>query len=159
MLFNSYIFIFIFLPLALIGWYGLNRFGRYKLASLFLSAMSLWFYAYFNVRYLAVILCSIGLNFLLSFLLSKFPQAKRSGLFAGLLLNLGILFYFKYYDFFIENMNLVFHADFNLKHILLPLGISFFTFQQMSYIIDRALGRCEHYDFLNYLTIVTFSPN
>ena len=161
MLFNSYIFIFIFLPIALIGWYGLNRFGWYKSASLFLSAMSLWFYAYFNVRYLAIILCSIGLNFFLSFLLTKIPAVpqtvehtdgkktplpfmNRMGLLAGLLLNLGILFYFKYYDFFIENINLAFHADFNLKHILLPLGISFFTFQQLSFIIDRALGRCEH---------------
>lgn len=193
MLFNSYIFIFIFLPVALIGWYGLNRLGRYRLASLFLSVMSLWFYAYFNVRYLAIILCSIGLNYLLSFALNraqaKYPlsdagtvvhgsacgtdgETRRNtasdkaplsvsgkiGLLAGLVLNLGILFYFKYYDFFIENINLAFHADFNLKHILLPLGISFFTFQQMSYIIDRALGRCRHYDFINYLTFVTFFP-
>ena len=60
MLFNSYIFIFIFLPIALIGWYGLNRLGKYKTASLFLAGMSLWFYGYFNVHYLAVILCSIG---------------------------------------------------------------------------------------------------
>lgn len=193
MLFNSYIFIFIFLPIALIGWYGLNRLGRYRLASLFLSAMSLWFYAYFNVSYLAIILCSIGLNYLLSFALARLetkrllanPNTLRSnsvhdidskmqktasadkvslsvpgkiGLLTGLVLNLGILFYFKYYDFFIENINLAFHADFNLKHILLPLGISFFTFQQMSYIIDRALGRCRHYDFINYLTFVTFFP-
>lgn len=193
MLFNSYIFIFIFLPVALIGWYGLNRLGRYRLASLFLSVMSLWFYAYFNVRYLAIILCSIGLNYLLSFALNraqaKYPlsdagtvvhgsacgtdgETRRNtasdkaplsvsgkiGLLTGLILNLGILFYFKYYDFFIENINLAFHSDFNLKHILLPLGISFFTFQQMSYIIDRALGRCRHYDFINYLTFVTFFP-
>ncbi len=173
MLFNSYIFIFIFLPIALIGWYGLNRIKKYKLACLFLSGMSLWFYAYFNVRYLAIILCSICLNFLLSFLLTKLPAPSKTetsntgkslllpsriGLFAGLFLNLGILFYFKYYDFFIENINLVFHTDFHLKHILLPLGISFFTFQQMSFIIDRALGRCEHYDFINYLTFVTFFP-
>lgn len=193
MLFNSYIFIFIFLPAALVGWYGLNRLGRYKLASLFLSAMSLWFYAYFNVSYLAIILCSIGLNYLLSLALTKtetkslpadsdaekphsthgingkmsknatapktpLPFPRKMGLLAGLVLNLGILFYFKYYDFFIENMNLAFHTDFNLKHILLPLGISFFTFQQMSYVIDRALGRCRHYDFINYLTFVTFFP-
>ncbi len=164
MLFNSYIFIFIFLPIALIGWYGLNRLGRYKLAGFFLSAMSLWFYAYFNVSYLAIILCSIGLNYLLSLALSwaqkkQLPKTfGKIGLLAGLVLNLGILFYFKYYDFFIENINLAFHADFNLKHILLPLGISFFTFQQMSFIIDRALGRCRHYDFISYLTFVTFFP-
>lgn len=176
MLFNSYIFIFIFLPIALIGWYGFNRYGRYKLASLFLAGMSLWFYGYFNVSYLAIILCSIGMNYALSYLLTKIPADRpkreetltdkgthlaplnRLGLISGIILNLGILFYFKYYDFFIENINLAFHADFNLKHILLPLGISFFTFQQLSFIIDRALGRCEHYSFLNYLTFVTFFP-
>lgn len=176
MLFNSYIFIFIFLPTALIGWYGLNRYGRYQLASLFLAGMSLWFYAYFNVKYLAIILSSIAMNYVLSYLLTRIPsdqhQVKdnllegkvhlsffnRLGLLSGIVLNLGILFYFKYYDFFIENINLAFHTDFNLKHILLPLGISFFTFQQLSFIIDRALGRCEHYSFLNYLTFVTFFP-
>lgn len=157
MLFNSYIFIFIFLPLALLGWYSLNHFRKYRLASLFLAGMSLWFYAYFNISYLAIILCSIGANYLLSYVLTR-VQTKRLGLLAGILLNLGILFYFKYYDFFIENINLAFHTDFTLKHILLPLGISFFTFQQLSFIIDRALGRCEHYDFINYLTFVTFFP-
>lgn len=163
MLFNSYIFIFIFLPLTLLGWYGINRLGKYRLASLFLAGMSLWFYAYFNVRYLAIILCSICLNYLLSFGLARLqakplPVMSRIGLLTGIILNLGILFYFKYYDFFIENINLAFGTDFTLKHILLPLGISFFTFQQLSFIIDRALGRCEHYDFINYLTFVTFFP-
>ena len=167
MLFNSYIFIFLFLPLVLIGWYGLNHFQKYKAANLFLAGMSLWFYAYFNVRYLAIILASIGLNYLLSFLLTLIPAEnlsrrtalwRRVGLIAGAVLNLGILFYFKYYDFFIENINLAFHTDFTLRYILLPLGISFFTFQQLSFIIDRCLGRCEHYSLLNYVTFVTFFP-
>lgn len=169
MLFNSYIFIFLFLPLALIGWYGLNNRKKYTAANVFLAAMSLWFYAYFNVRYLAIILSSIGLNYLLSYLLTLIPAEssrtdtrlrlwRRCGLIAGIALNLGILFYFKYYDFFIENINLAFHADFTLKHILLPLGISFFTFQQLSFIIDRCLGRCEHYSLIDYVTFVTFFP-
>lgn len=165
MLFNSYIFIFIFLPLALIGWYGLNRYKKYELANLFLAGMSLWFYGYFNAYYLAIILVSIGMNYLLSYLLAKIPETSihrkawsRAGLVSGLVLNLGILFYFKYYDFFIENINAVFGTDFTLKHILLPLGISFFTFQQLSFIIDRCLGRAKHYPFLNYVTFVTFFP-
>ena len=180
MLFNSYIFIFIFLPVVLIGWYGLNHYRKYSLANLFLVGMSLWFYAYFNVYYLAIILSSIGLNYLLSFLLTKIPVNNyspisnpadnessvksalgvwtRIGLITGILLNLGILFYFKYYDFFIENINYAFHTDFTLKHILLPLGISFFTFQQLSFIIDRCLGKTEHYSFINYITFVTFFP-
>ncbi len=165
MLFNSYIFIFIFLPLTLIGWYGLNHYRKYELANLFLAGMSLWFYGYFNAYYLAIILVSIGMNYLLSYLLTKIPEASthrkawsRAGLAAGLVLNLGILFYFKYYDFFIENINAVFGTDFTLKHILLPLGISFFTFQQLSFMIDRCLGRAKHYPFLNYVTFVTFFP-
>ena len=165
MLFNSYIFIFLFLPTVLIGWYGLNRLKQYKLANLFLAGMSLWFYGYFNVYYLAIILSSIGLNYTLSFLLTFVREDSahrrlwnRIGLCSGIFLNLGILFYFKYYDFFIENINYVFHTDYTLKHILLPLGISFFTFQQLSFVIDRCLGRSEHYSLLNYLTFVTFFP-
>ena len=96
MLFNSYIFIFIFLPLVLIGWYGFNHYKKHQLADLFLAGMSLWFYGYFNVYYLAIILVSIALNYLLSYLLTKIPQNSvhqkiwnRAGLIAGLLLNLG----------------------------------------------------------------------
>ena len=189
MLFNSYIFIFIFLPLALLGWYGLNHNKKYEPAKVFLAGMSLWFYGYFNVYYLAVILTSIGLNYLLSYLLTKIPakvispddiplETSDSGsptlspaaknlrqklwqkfaLITGIVINLGILFYFKYYDFFIENINVVFHTDFTLKKILLPLGISFFTFQQLSFIIDRSQGKCEHYSLINYVTFVTFFP-
>lgn len=160
MLFNSYIFIFIFLPLTLAGWYLLNRFHKYESAKLFLAGMSLWFYGYFNVYYLAVIVASILGNYLLSYLM-KFSRSRfsaRLGLGAGILLNLGFLFYFKYYDFFFENINSVFHTSFQLKHILLPLGISFFTFQQLSFIVDRCRGRAEHYSFVNYLTFVTFFP-
>lgn len=160
MLFNSYIFIFLFLPLTLLGWYLLNHFKAYELAKLFLAGMSLWFYGYFNTYYLLIIVVSILGNYILSFLM-KFSHTKltaRLGLFAGILLNLGLLFYFKYYDFFFENINLVFHTSFNLKNILLPLGISFFTFQQLSFVIDRCTGKAEHYSFINYLTFVTFFP-
>ncbi|MDO4303143.1 MAG: MBOAT family O-acyltransferase [Bacillota bacterium] len=160
MLFNSYIFIFLFLPLTLIGWYGLNKIKAYEPAKFFLAGMSLWFYGYFNIYYLAIIIVSILSNYLLSYLM-KFSHTRlsgRIGLAAGLMLNLGMLFYFKYYDFFFENINLIFHTDFNLKHILLPLGISFFTFQQLSFIIDRCTGKAPHYSFSNYITFVTFFP-
>lgn len=165
MQFNSYLFIFIFLPLVLIGWYGLNRLRKYNLATCFLAGMSLWFYGYFNTYYLAIILVSMGINYLLSYLLTKVPDGcvheklyRKGFLLAGLFFNLGILFYFKYYDFFVENINYAFHTDFTLKHILLPLGISFFTFQQLSFIIDRCNGKTEHYPLLYYVTFVTFFP-
>lgn len=160
MLFNSYLFIFIFLPLTLLGWYFLNYRKAWQGAKLFLAGMSLWFYGYFNLYYLAIIVVSILGNYLLSYLMrySKTKVSSRIGLTAGLLFNLGILFYFKYYDFFFENINALFGTDFNLRHILLPLGISFFTFQQISFIVDRALGKAQHYPFPDYITFVTFFP-
>lgn len=160
MLFNSYIFIFIFLPITLGGWYLLNHLKYYQLSKLFLSCMSLWFYAYFNINYLPIILVSIMINYLLSYLLTFSDNKKTNhiGLISGIIINLGILFYFKYYDFFIENINLIFSKDYHLKNIVLPLGISFFTFQQLSFIIDRATGKAEHYSFVNYFTFVTFFP-
>ena len=204
MLFNSYIFIFLFLPAVLLGWYGLNRIKQYKMAQVFLVGMSLWFYAYFHVGYLAIILCSCGVNYLLSLYVSKYcdslsadklgnssnadetcnlpeitkkagshsgtdekypasrkdaTQRKRTAvLWLGCILNLGILGYYKYFDFLIENVNVVANTDFNLRHILLPLGISFFTFQQLSYVVDRAKGQAPHYDLVDYMTFVTFFP-
>lgn len=160
MLFNSYIFIFIFLPITLLGWYFFNSRKAYKTAMYFLAGMSLWFYGYFNYSYLLIIIASILGNYLLSYLMN-FADAKRGrkiGLGIGLTFNLGLLFYFKYYDFFISNINAVFHVDFNLKNILLPLGISFFTFQQISFVVDRCTGKAEHYAFADYIAFVTFFP-
>lgn len=160
MLFNSYIFICIFLPIALLGWYSLNHFKLYRLAGLFLTGMSLWFYAYFNISYITIILSSIAINYLISIIVSKIDskKIKKAILVISILINLGILFYFKYFDFFISNVNKITGSEFALKGILLPLGISFFTFQQLSFVIDRCRDRAEHYDFINYCTFVTFFP-
>lgn len=160
MLFNSYIFIFLFLPITLVGWFLLNRIEKYKAAQAFLFVMSLWFYAYFDISYLSIILVSCLINYLFSFLLTRLEGAavKKGMMIAGCVVNLGILGYFKYYDFFLENLNALFSADFSLKHILLPLGISFFTFQQLSFVIDRCKGKAPHYELLDYLNFVTFFP-
>jgi alginate O-acetyltransferase complex protein AlgI len=165
MLFNSYVFIFIFLPLALGGWYLLNHFGLRKTACVFISGMSFWFYAYFNIKYLFLLLFSIAMNYFLSFLIHTAEQkgslsgtARRFFLLLGIGSNLALFFYFKYLDFFIENVNALFRTDWPLQHILLPLGISFFTFQQLSFVIDRAKGTAKHYPLLNYVTFVTFFP-
>ncbi len=160
MLFNSYIFIFVFLPLTLCLWYFLRKKNKDTLAQLALIGMSLWFYGYFHVSYLLIIVGSCLANFLLSFLLEKGPlKGKRTVIrVAGVVLNLLVLGYFKYYDFFIENVNFLFGGNIALKRILLPLGISFFTFQQMSYILDRCRGEAPHYSFIDYLTYITFFP-
>lgn len=160
MLFNSYIFIFLFFPLTLIGYYGLNHFGKHKAALAFLTAMSMWFYGYNNIYYLIILIVSILANYALSLCMNRarVQSHKRIFLCVGILLNIGILFYFKYYDFFIENLNVLLRSDFPLLRLVLPLGISFYTFQQLSYVIDSYKGECDTYGFLEYAAYVSFFP-
>ncbi len=162
MQFNSYIFILLFLPLTLIGYFTLNRWGREKLSKEFLLIMSLWFYGYFNVYYLFIICGSILVNYVV-FLMMKTPSFRERGkrkalLTAGIVFNVAVIFYFKYYDFFLENLNALFKTNFVLMHIVLPLGISFFTFQQISFVVDAYKGECDDYGFLEYALFVTFFP-
>ncbi len=158
MLFNSYIFIFFFLPLCILGYFILNRFHNKKIGLSFLFIMSLWFYGYFNPYYLSIIVSSIVINYLFYRAFGKLHSFKKPLFIIALLVNTGILFYFKYFDFFIENLNSLFGADFALKNILLPLGISFFTFQQLSFIIDAYRGEITGYNFIEYALFVAFFP-
>lgn len=160
MLFNSYIFIFLFFPLVLLGYYGLNHAGRYKAALIFLTLMSFWFYGYQNIYYLPILIFSILFNYAITSAMSRFSAAKwrRLCLYAGFAFNIGILFYFKYYDFFLRNLNMVFKTELPLLHLLLPLGISFYTFQQLSYVIDSYRGECEGYGFVEYAAYVSYFP-
>lgn len=174
MLFNSYIFILLFLPLCLVGYYILNMGKKYTLAKCFLLGMSLWFYGYFHPVYLVIILASVGVNFLMYKLISKEPLAPKATMeegqkklpltkrkvlmIAGVALNLAALIYFKYMDFFISNVNWIFKTDIPLLRILLPLGISFFTFQQVSFVIDAYKGEVPEYGLLDYACFVTYFP-
>lgn len=156
MLFNSYIFIFAFLPICIVGFYllkGVNPIG----AKLFLTAMSLWFYGYFNIRYLAIMLFSIAFNYVI-FRLMESRTAKKHILILGIIANLSVLFYFKYYDFFIESCNALFKTEMPLKGILLPLGISFFTFQQIGFLADAYRGEIKECKFYDYALFVSFFP-
>ena len=134
MLFNSYLFIFLFFPLCLFGYYSLLYRKKKRAAQFFLLAMSFWFYGYFQINYLLIMVGSIVVNYCFHRLVSK--KASVTVLFSALAFNLGILFYFKYYDFFVANINAVFGTSFLLRRVLLPLGISFFTFQQKGFIVD-----------------------
>ena len=160
MLFNSYIFVLLFLPLCLAGYFGLNHAKRYTLAQVFLLAMSLWFYAYFNLSYLAIILSSILFNYLITLVMSRTvnPVFRKMEVVFAVAVNLGILFYFKYFDFFLMNLNRFVHTDYTLHNILLPLGISFFTFQQVSYVVDAYRGEVKQYGFLQYASFVAYFP-
>lgn len=156
MLFNSYIFVFVFFPICLLGYYGLLKSGKAEAARVFLTAMSLWFYSYFNLSYLLIMVCSIAGNYLFHRLLSKKP--RRAVMVLAVALNLGVLFYFKYFDFFLDTMNAAFGTDFVLRGILLPLGISFFTFQQISFIVDTYRGEVAGCLLSEYALFVSFFP-
>ncbi len=156
MLFNSYLFIFLFFPLCLFGYYSLLHRKKKRAAQFFLLAMSFWFYGYFQINYLLIMVGSIVVNYCFHRLLSK--KASVTVLFSALAFNLGILFYFKYYDFFVANINAVFGTSFLLRHVLLPLGISFFTFQQIGFIVDTYRGEAKDCDPLSYALFVAFFP-
>ena len=156
MLFNSYIFIFLFFPICLLGYYGLIHSQRTEAAKIFLIAMSFWFYGYFNVSYLLIMVCSIGVNYMFHRVLSL--GSRKSVVFLAVTVNLGVLFYFKYFDFFISTMNAVFGTSAALRNILLPLGISFFTFQQISFIVDTYRGEVRNCPPVDYALFVSFFP-
>ena len=163
MLFNSYVFVLAFLPIVLLGYFGLNHFNKYGAAKVFMILASLYFYGFFNWWYLLIIVSSVCFNYLFSriMLSKKSGKVLRGSVFAlALIMNIGSLFFFKYYDFFISNVNTLFNTDIPLLHILLPLGISFFTFQQLSYIIDsyKKDKNISAYTFIDYALFVTFFP-
>ncbi len=171
-LFNSYIFVLLFLPLCVAGYFVLNKWGAawrarrggrgdgYNAGRLWLLGMSLWFYAWFNPRYLPLIVASVLLNYGASrWMLAAQSCRLRAGvLAAALAANLGLLGYYKYAGFFIQNLNALFGSGIVFPKLLLPLGISFFTFQQLSYVIDSYRRAVPAYNILDYALFVTFFP-
>ncbi len=158
MLFNSYIFVFVFFPICLLGYYGLLRTGYSRAARIFLTGMSFWFYGYFNLSYLLIMVCSIGGNYLFHRLLSRGGLRRKGLVVLAVAFNLGVLFYFKYFDFLLSVLNGAFGTDFVLRGILLPLGISFFTFQQISFIVDTYRGEVRDCPLDEYALFVSFFP-
>lgn len=160
MLFNSFVFIFAFLPITFLLYFGLNRLRRYSLAKAVLVVASLYFYAFFNLSYLPIILSSIIVNYIVAWrmMADNKKWIRKLWLATGVIFNIGMIGYFKYFDFFIENVNMLFRTDFTLRNILLPLGISFFTFQQVSFVVDSYRRKTELPKFLDYCNFVTFFP-
>ena len=160
MLFNSIIFIVVFLPIALIGWYGLQKLENPLYAKIFLVGMSLWFYGYYNWWYLFILMCSVVANYGCSkcFEWCKTVKLRRGILWIGVLANVALLFYFKYFNFFLDNCNFLLHTDWQIEKTALPLGISFFTFQQISFVVDRYRKDAPDYGFWDYAGFVTFFP-
>ena len=168
MLFNSYEFLFVFLPAAIAGYFAAARLSSLA-ANAFLAAASVAFYAYWKLDFVAILGASIALNYLfgrklsrdaaLAQPLSRGRGRSRAVLALGIALNLALLGYFKYADFFIANFNAATGADVGLLRLALPLGISFFTFTQVAYLVDAWKGAAAEYSATNYVLFVTFFPH
>lgn len=156
MLFPTFTFLFGFLPLTVIVYFLLS--SRSRIASqIWLVLASFVFYSWFNWSYSLILGGSLLMNWIFAQLLYK--KQSKIILTIGIICNVLLLGYFKYYDFFIENINALFQTSFLLKHILLPLGISFFTFQQISFlqlVYSRSLAK--RYSFGSYALFVCFFP-
>ncbi len=160
MLFNSYVFL-AFLPITWMIYFLLNHFRWYRLAQSTLIIASFVFYGYEDYRLCLLLAFSIAVNFLLHLgLMSNNCREvlRRLLLVWGIGINLGLLYYFKYFDFTLENLNRFLGTDFVLRNIALPLGVSFYTFQQISFVVDsysRKMGKCS---LLDYSLFVSFFP-
>jgi alginate O-acetyltransferase complex protein AlgI len=161
LLFNSYGFLFVFLPVALTGFFGAARFGR-PVAGLWLIVCSFVFYGWWNPAFCFVLAASILFNYTISLLLARArsrPELCHMILAGGIALNLAALVYFKYLAWLVGLLDEAFAAGFAVPNIVLPLGISFFTFTQIGYLADCVSGAARNRDPLNYVLFVTFFPH
>ena len=161
MLFNSYVFLLCFLPCTLLIYQVVSRFHR-KAVVIWLGLASLIFYGYFRPAFLLVLGASILVNFLISCMISRrIPNAisTRLLLWAAIALNLGALCWFKYLFPLLNFVNGHLHLGRQWSNVLLPLGISFFTFTQIAFLVDLQQGAAVQQDFFSYLLFVTFFPH
>lgn len=155
MLFNSLEFIFLFLPVTIVLYYLISHFVSTRISKYFLILASLFFYGRRNPIYILLILWSIAFNFLIWRMLSN---KNKLLLAAWITWNVLLLAYFKYADFFLANINAILGTELPLLNIILPLAISFFTFQQISYLVDSYQWKTTEYSFFDYCLFVTFFP-
>lgn len=162
MLFNSYEFIVVFLPITLVVFFQLGKRHNYQLSMGWLVLTSLFFYGWSNPAYLILLLISIGCNYFIGIELSNSQEnwviKKKQILFLGIILNLSLLAYYKYTNMMILTVNNLLTTNFNFTNIILPLGISFFTFNQIAYLIDNYREQEQEFNFLKYCLFVTFFP-
>lgn len=165
MLFNSFGYIIFFLPISLVVYFILNRLKLTTAATAWLVMASLFFYSWWNVKYLALIMGSIIFNFAVGSALTKKGRydenmvLRKVVLIVGIVGDILLLGYYKYTDFFIANINAITGWHLTLQKIILPLGISFFTFTQIAYLVDAYQNKVREYDFLRYSLFVTFFPH
>ncbi|WP_107667512.1 MBOAT family protein [Cyanothece sp. BG0011] len=173
MLFNSTIFILGFLPLTLLGFWGLSKFRLTKGATVWLLVSSLFFYSYWNIfspagqgqtiQYIILIILSIAINYSIGTEISnskQFSQRSKLLLILGTILNLSVIIYYKYANFFLSSLNALFSSNFRIEGLILPLGISFYTFTQIAYLVDAYRGELkkENYNLPTYGLFILFFP-
>lgn len=158
MQFNSYLFILCFLPITVIAYYLFSRLS-WKAGNIVLLLASACFYLYAGKKVSLLLAADILINYLFILLLRRTKDRPRKlWLFAGVTANVLLLLYLKYFDFFITNINTIFGTDLATRELLLPLGVSFFTFQQIGYLVDTYRGETEGNSFFDYLLFILFFP-
>ena len=161
MLFNSYPFLFAFLPIALLGYEVAGRFHR-KAVILWLGFSSLVFYAWWHPALLLLLVASVSINYGAAALISRRvpgPASPRVWLYLAIAINLLLLGYYKYFFPSLNALSAAFGVSSHWANVILPLGISFFTFTQIAFLVDLYSGRAAHQDFPSYLLFVTFFPH
>jgi len=162
MLFNSYVFIFAFLPVVFFGFYAIGRYSH-NLALLWLTLASLFFYGWWDVHFVGLLLgsivCNYGFGYLIGQRLSKLTGSPKLLLVSAIFANMILLGYFKYANFFVENLNQLAGTTLFIGEVFLPLGISFFTFTQLAFLVDTYQGKVKEYSFIHYTLFVTYFPH
>ncbi len=163
MLFNSYAFLFLFLPVTFFGFFQIGRYSR-PLAALWLFASSIFFYGWWSPAYVGLLLTSIFFNYAIGTAISRelsrgHVRRKKWILSLGITANLSLLGYYKYANFFVENANTALNLGWQIEPIILPLGISFFTFTQIAFLVDAYRGEVKEANFIHYGLFVTYFPH
>ena len=157
MLFNSYIFIFLFLPCVIAGYFSINKNISNEIGKIFLLIASIIFYTFAGYKCFLILVCSCLINYVLTAMINKTKYHKEF-LIIGLIFNIGLLFYFKYYNFFVESLNQALRSSISEKSIILPLGISFYVFQQISYLVSVYKKEIKYNNLKDYLLYILFFP-
>jgi alginate O-acetyltransferase complex protein AlgI len=162
MLFNSYVFIFIYLPITLVVFFLLTKLHLTKAATTWLLIVSLVFYSYWDIHYLPLMLMSIAFNYAIGTAIERSKpksQQAKTLLTTGIVINLCLLAYYKYANFLLTSIDAVIGTDWNVSNIILPLGISFYTFTQTAYLVDAYKGKTLKQNWITYGLFVTFFPH
>ncbi|MGN0242781.1 MAG: MBOAT family O-acyltransferase [Lachnospiraceae bacterium] len=163
MIFSSYEFLLVFLPITLIVYWTLNHFRYHDLAKIWLVLVSFYFYAQGSTDFFPFFLGSVMANYAIGTTLCRMQEEHQKRqrqllMSVGVIANIALLGYYKYMNFFLENINYVFGTEFVVRKLALPIGISFFTFQLIAFLVDSYRGQTKQYNVLDYLLFITFFP-